>query len=87
MRIKIKIPIKPNKIMVGVMFAKDFRLIKDNPKAIKRTKNFLKNLKTLNAKIMMMPLEDCRMGCEKSVISIIDLVANNFFNLFGFKMW
>lgn len=85
-RIMIKTPIKPNIIIVGDMFPKDFRRINDTPNAIKRTKNFLKNVNTLNAKITIMPLDDCLMGCEKSVVSI-DLFADDFFNLFGFEMW
>ena len=85
MRIIIKTTIKPKSIMVGVTLPKDFRFISDNPNAIKSTKNFLKNLNTLNAKITIMPLEDCLIGFEKSVVSI-HLSANNFFNFFGFEL-
>ena len=75
--------IKPDKISVGVTLKKDFRFINEIPNAIKRTKNFFKNLNTLNTKITMMPLLDCLIGCEKSVISIY-LGTDKIVNIFRF---
>ncbi len=86
MKITIKTTIKPTSIIVGVTFPIDFFLKNDKPKAIKSTKKRLKNLKVLNAKITMMPLEDCLMGFEKSVISI-HLGTNKIVNNLRFKVW
>ncbi|GGW62571.1 hypothetical protein GCM10008085_12970 [Winogradskyella epiphytica] len=82
----IKIPMNPNQIIVGVKLPMVLPFIKDKPNAIKSTKNFLKNLKALKAKIMIMPFEDCRIGCEKSVTSI-NIGTNDFLYFFSFKMW
>ena len=85
MNMAIKTTTKPTSIIVGVTFPIDFRLKNDKPKAIKITKKRLKNLKVLNAKITMIPLEDCLMGFEKSVISI-HLSTNKIVNILRFKV-
>ena len=85
MSIMIKTATKPTSIIVGVIFNMEFLFINDKPNAIKSTKKRLKNLNVLNAKIMMMPLEDCLMGWEKSVISIY-LGTNKVVNRFRFMV-
>jgi hypothetical protein len=50
--------------------ASDLFLDIDSPYTKKRPKKFLINLYELSAKITRIPLDDCRVGFEKSVGSI-----------------